>query len=92
MAAIKRMRKQVDASLVVKRETLKRHRRLYLNVARIQEGYYRLAGLDELADRIRSREPGRRKQESSGDQPEDSEEESEDSEEAPEAAPPVATA
>ena len=50
---IQRMRKVLDESLIARKEAQKRHRRLYLNVVRIQEGYYRLAGLDELADRIR---------------------------------------
>ncbi len=93
MEAIQRMQKQVDESLVVKRETLRQHRRLYVNVARIQESYYRLAGLDELADRIRSPAFPRRKppeqvtseagkrNEAPDAQPGDSQEESEDSEE-----------
>ncbi len=101
--AIRRLRKQVDESLVVKEEVLAQHRRLYLNVARILAGYYRLAGLDELADRIRSPERPRRRQEASdepsgdsaeasGDSeqaPADSEAEPGDSGEAPEAMPPV---
>ncbi len=61
MVAIKRMRKQVDESQALKKEALKQHRRLYVHIARIQESYYRLAGLDELADRIRSPELPRRR-------------------------------
>ena len=95
MEAIQRMQKQVDESLVVKRETLKQHRRLYVNVARIQESYYRLAGLDDLAERIRSPELPRRRPpeqsaaeegesgEASGGSSGDSREDSEGSEEVP---------
>jgi hypothetical protein len=53
MAALTVVRKRTDESLVAKRQALARHHRRYLNVARVQEAYYRLAGLDELADRIR---------------------------------------
>ncbi len=53
---IVRLRKVLDESLLAKRETLGKHRRLYINIVRIQESYYRLAGLDELADRIRAGE------------------------------------
>ena len=90
VAAIQRMRKRVDAALVVKRETLRQHRRLYVNVARIQESYYRLAGLDELADRIRSPELPRRKaeQEAPEEPPGEANEDTGSAEEPP-AEPPV---
>ncbi len=52
--SIRRMRKHLDESVVAKGEALKENRRIYLQLARVQEGYYRLAGLDELADRIRT--------------------------------------
>lgn len=42
-----------DEAFAAKKAAQDRHRRVRINVARIQEGYYRLAGLDELADRIR---------------------------------------
>ena len=58
--AIKAMQKQADESVLAKRRAQRRHRRVYVNVARIQEGLYRLAGLDELADRIRVTEPASR--------------------------------
>ena len=58
--AITEMKKVLDEALVAKREAAKRHRRIYANVARIQEGFYRLVGLDELADRIRVTIPVRR--------------------------------
>ena len=75
MAAIKGMRKQVDESLVVKRETLREHRRLYVNVARILEGYYRTAGLDELAERVRSpAQPRRRRTDETAEPTDDSQE------------------
>lgn len=46
-------KKQRDDALISKRAAVKRLRSLYANIARIQEGYFRLAGLEELADRIR---------------------------------------
>lgn len=51
--AIKEMVKRTDESVLAKQEAQREHRRIYSNVARVQEGFYRLAGLDELADRIR---------------------------------------
>ena len=42
-----------DEAYVAKQAARKHLRRIVVNVARVQEGYYRLAGLDELADRIR---------------------------------------
>ncbi|MEE8525437.1 MAG: hypothetical protein V3T72_15985 [Thermoanaerobaculia bacterium] len=54
METIRQMQKILDESLLAKREALKDNRRTYLYLARIQEGYYRLAGLDDLADRIRT--------------------------------------
>ena len=42
-----------DEAFVTKTETLEGLRRIVVNVARIQEGYYRVAGLDNLADRLR---------------------------------------
>ena len=53
-AGIQRLRKLLDESLLTKRRALKENRRVYLSVARIQENYYRLAGLGDLADRIRT--------------------------------------
>ncbi len=60
MKAIQGMRKRLDASIVARDEAQKRHRRVYANIARVQEGLYRLAGLDDLADRIRVTEPSPR--------------------------------
>lgn len=37
--AIEKMTKMLDESLILKREAFQRHYRIYLNVARIQEGY-----------------------------------------------------
>lgn len=54
LAEMKRMRTTLDASLVARRHALQHHNQIYLNVARVQEAYYRLAGLDELAKRIRT--------------------------------------
>ena len=48
-----------DEALVAKKEAQKYQLRVLANVARIQEGYYRLAGLDDLADRIRVTIPKR---------------------------------
>lgn len=53
------MTKIKDEALVAKKEAQKYQRRVLANVARIQEGYYRLAGLDDLADRIRVTIPKR---------------------------------
>jgi len=50
---LKEAEKQRDEALAAKRAAKELNKRIYTNVARIQEGLYRLAGLDELADRIR---------------------------------------
>ncbi|MEM7583547.1 MAG: hypothetical protein AAF560_09230 [Acidobacteriota bacterium] len=65
LAAIDQQRKVVDESLVSKRHELKQHQHQYMDVARNQEAYYRLAGLDDLAERIRpfARRPRRSKPE-----------------------------
>lgn len=46
-------KKRRDDALVAKKAAVKRLHSLYANIARIQEGYFRLAGLEEMADRIR---------------------------------------
>lgn len=56
---ITEMQKVKDESLVAKNEALARQRRVLANVARVQEGYFRIAGLDDLADRIRVTIPRR---------------------------------
>ena len=70
METIRRMQKVLDQSYLVKQEAAKENRRIYLNLARIQEGYYRLVGLDDLADRIRTEvhrtTPRRKPQETEG--------------------------
>lgn len=53
--------KALQAASIARNEALKHHRRVYLNIARVQEAWYRLVGLDELADRIRATLPGRRR-------------------------------
>ncbi len=63
MDEIQEQRKVTEESMLVRRATLKRNRRLYINIAHVQEGYYRLVGLDDLADRIRTADPPRRKKE-----------------------------
>ena len=60
MAEIQQMHKRRDESLIQKREAMQRFRRIYLNVARVQESYYRIAGFDDLAERIRVADPARR--------------------------------
>ena len=60
MAAVKNAVKLADQALVAKKQALAYHRRVYVNVARIQEAYFRLAGFDDLAERIRVAEPVRR--------------------------------
>jgi hypothetical protein len=51
--ALTEAKKVRDGALVDKQKAERRLRSVYASIARIQEGYYRLAGLDELADRIR---------------------------------------
>ncbi len=47
------MKKILHLSMVAKDEAQDDLRRKYTNVARMQEGMFRIVGLDELADRIR---------------------------------------
>ncbi len=58
-------------SRVLVQETLQRSQRLYVNVGRLQEGLYRLAGLGELADRMRAtvRAPRKKVDDEAGDSP-----------------------
>lgn len=51
--AVTEAQKQRDASFVGRKEAEQRLRSVYANVGRVQEGYFRLAGLEDLADRIR---------------------------------------
>ncbi len=83
MEAIKGIRKRLDASIVARDETRRRHRRIYANVARVQEGLYRLAGLDDLADRIRVTEPSPRQKKEDGDEQETRPEDRNDDQEEP---------
>lgn len=46
-------RKRRDEALIAKQTAEKRLNATLANIARVQEGYYRMAGLEELADRIR---------------------------------------
>jgi hypothetical protein len=48
-----RLYRESDQALVNRKSALASQRRTYVNVARSQEAYYRLAEEDELADRIR---------------------------------------
>ena len=77
MTDIRQQRKRADESLSVKKAALADHRRVVVNVARIQEGYYRLVGLDDLADRIRAARRRRKAKEDetpeNGAQPENGE-------------------
>lgn len=56
VAEIDELRKQTDEAMVTRDQVLADNRRVYSNVGRLLEGVYRLAGLDELADRIRATE------------------------------------
>lgn len=56
-----------DEAFVALQETEDRLRGVYVNVARVQEGLYRLAGFKELADRIRKTIPVRKP--NSGEEP-----------------------
>ena len=71
-AEFKRTRKRVDESRLARKEARARNRRVYSNVARVQEGLYRLAGLGDLADRIRFtvRSPNKKKEEPAPQTPE----------------------
>jgi len=60
MAALKNAIKLADQALVARNQALAFHLRVYVSVARIQEAYFRLAGFDDLAERIRAAEPSRR--------------------------------
>ncbi len=71
MEEIDALRKQVDEALVVRDGALAQNRRVYSNVGRLLEGVYRLAGLDELADRIRATQRAARKK-SEGESDQDS--------------------
>lgn len=55
------MRKILQISMVAKDEAQDDLRRKYVNVARMQEGMFRIVGMDELADRIRVTIPSRPK-------------------------------
>lgn len=61
MGEIDSLRKQTDEALVERDAELGQNRRVYANVGRLLEGVYRLAGLDELAERIRPSERSPRK-------------------------------
>ncbi len=54
MEAIDTLINSLQESRVLLEETLQHSRLLYSNVGRLGEGLYRLAGLDELADRMRA--------------------------------------
>lgn len=73
MKELKDAEKERDQALAAKRAARKLNRRIYTNVARIQEGLYRLAGLDELADRIRITIPVRSTKPDADTQPPDGE-------------------
>ena len=60
MAALNHAIKLADQALLARNEALAFHLRVYVNVTRIQDAYFRLAGFDDLADRIRAAEPSRR--------------------------------
>ncbi len=61
MDEIDGLRKQTYEALVVRNQALTKNRRVYSNVGRLLEGVYRLAGLDELANRIRATQRAARK-------------------------------
>lgn len=67
MSDIDGLRKQTDEALVTRDQALAANRRVYSNVGRLLEGVYRLAGLDELANRIRATQRSARRDSSSPD-------------------------
>ncbi len=89
MAEIDELRKQTDEALVVRDQALAKNRRVYSNVGRLLEGVYRLAGLDQLADRIRATQRSARKKSSAhaGQAPESKPEEGSDQTEPAQQAP-----
>ena len=50
---LRRLKRELQRSQLAKDETVERHRNTFFPVTRTLEGYYRLAGKEELADRIR---------------------------------------
>jgi hypothetical protein len=79
MDEIREQQKKTQESRILKDAAIDDHRRVVVNVARVQEGYYRLVGLDDLADRIRA---ARRRRKAKEEKPENGE--SADSAETPE--------
>ena len=65
-------KKRRDQAYAAKKAAQKRLRNIVVNVARVQEGYYRLAGLGDLADRMRLTIPKSKK--ASPDDPTDTSE------------------
>ena len=64
------LRKTIKKLAFERREAIALHRRIYANVGRVQEGLFRLAGLDDLAAQIRAKLP-RSSGRSSSDEPSD---------------------
>ncbi len=58
---IAQLHRRAQELRVLLQEAHQRSKRLYANVGRLHEGLYRLAGLDELADRMRATRRSRRK-------------------------------
>ncbi len=50
---LRRLKRKLQVSQVAKDKAVERHRKTFVPVTRTLEGYYRLAGEDELADQIR---------------------------------------
>ncbi len=50
---LRRLKRELQVSQVTKDKAVERHRKTFVPVTRTLEGYYRLAGEDELADQIR---------------------------------------
>ena len=68
LADLRVLRREAQASRKVKNRALAAHQPTYLSIARALESFYRLAGEDELADRIRSSSrTGRRATEAAGE-------------------------
>lgn len=86
---IKDLRKTIKKLAFERREAIALHRRVYANVGRIQEGLFRLAGLDDLAAQIRAKLP-RSSGKSSSDEPSDADSSAPGSEAVPSAVTPSA--
>ena len=53
LAELRKLKRQLDVSQKEKDRTVERHKKTFLSIARTLEDFYRLAGEDELAEKVR---------------------------------------